>query len=612
MAVENASRLKMAGPIDPENGFPLWFEDTRGVRLELGLNPDPRTPAIGDLPRPGAPLSFPDNFPDESFYFLAEARLSVGGKGIQGRARVIFALEAAFGGAGTPKEGLNVVFARIRVRMDDLIPGANYKVTHPYGTIGFNEQDKLKPGFDEDKENKLEADENGRVFYTEDLGIVEGDPTAVLRSGKVAPFLKWAISVPNDGDGNEYIGDGANEQQITGSPFDTNFVIIEGRSIREGGGDPDPSDSNNPNKVWTDKFTVQGRKAKRVGASLTSATFAKETDGSFLLSIQAQSYAGQNLPLPDLRLVATGVHFKLNNEGEFYTGLGRAASVPSDARLVNITDSPPTSYPVKFTDLVIVESAVHDWTAGELTITAKSSDQDAVLKFNEKEISNPIKVGVAVPAEIIVKSSLGGEGRQRVAVIGTPTGNLPVEAIITPVPEVIAGETLTLNGNGSLGATNFAWSQNNGSPVTLTGANTEKVTFTPPTPGSYGFTLTVQGGDGTSANTNIDVIVQAKPQPGSDNLAFSLIDYRTARSQFRIEGSVNPDRVPNEIIVTFGDEKKEIGRSWADITGAWSVRRELLEGEPDYAALNPDPSGNNPIQASSKNDVKVGSLIFRN
>jgi hypothetical protein len=78
MAQENAKRLKAAGPIDPDNGFPLWFEDENGVRLELGinrdsLNPDPLVPAIGDLQKPANPLSFPDNFPDESFYFLAEA-----------------------------------------------------------------------------------------------------------------------------------------------------------------------------------------------------------------------------------------------------------------------------------------------------------------------------------------------------------------------------------------------------------------------------------------------------------------------------------------------------------------------------------------------------------
>jgi hypothetical protein len=132
MTKDNSNRLKAAGPIDPDNGFPLWFEDEKGVRLELGinrdfLNPDPLLPAIGDLQNPADSLKFPDNFPDESFYFLAEAELQVDGNGRAGRARVILALEAAFGGTGDPQEGLNVVFARIRVRMDNLIPGTQYE-----------------------------------------------------------------------------------------------------------------------------------------------------------------------------------------------------------------------------------------------------------------------------------------------------------------------------------------------------------------------------------------------------------------------------------------------------------------------------------------------------
>jgi hypothetical protein len=562
MAEENKSRLKAAGPIDPEDGFPLWFEDTNGVRLELGLNPDPRTPAIGDLPQPGAPLKFPENFPDESFYFLAEARLPVGGNGVVGRARVIFALEAAFGGAGTPKAGLNVVFARIRVRMDDLIPGEAYAVTHPYGTIDPKD---------------LTADENGRVFYTEDLGIVEGDGTAVLRSGQVAPFLIGTSPLPAP-DGN-YIGDGATEQQVTGSPFSTNFVMIEGSNIREGGGNPDPSDPSNLDRVWTDRFTVQGRKANRVGAWVDGTTYAQSTDGSgrSLLSVQARSIAGQ-----DLRLVATGVHFKLDSEGEFYTGLGQATTLPSDARLVNVSDSPPTSYPVTFTDLVLVESALYDLATKTLTIQARSSDPTNALltlpQLNDLPLtSNPQSFNRdAVPSDIIVQSSLGGKGRQRLEVVGIPKVNLPVEAIIAPPPPgAIAGEQVTLDGSGSLGATIFTWSQTAGSTVILTGANTAKVTFTPPTAESYTFNLTVQGNDGSS--DNIDITISVKPTPGPDTLTMTRQEYRTSARQFRIEGTVDVSQVPNEIVVTFRGQ--ELGRSMADITGAWSVRRTLFASQ---------------------------------
>lgn len=185
MAVTNPKHLSFAGPV-AESGFPMWIEDGHGVRLELAINNDPYTPAIGALQQPGAPVSFPANFPDEAFYFLAEARLDVGGDGVVGGARVSMALAAAFGGNGTPAPGANVVFSRLRVRIDDVIPGDAYVVKHPYGET-----------------DELVADERGRVFETVDLGISEGNTARVLETGQVAPFLAWT-----DGARRGNVGDG--------------------------------------------------------------------------------------------------------------------------------------------------------------------------------------------------------------------------------------------------------------------------------------------------------------------------------------------------------------------------------------------------------------------
>jgi hypothetical protein len=574
MATENEHRLKTVGPIDPDHGFPLWFEDENNLRLELGLNPDPLTPAIGELPIPGKKLSFPDNFPDEIFYFLAEARLTVAGTG---RAKVILALEAAFGGDGNPQQGLNVVFARIRVRMDGLTAGTKYTVTHPYGVID---------------PDKLEADERGRVFYTEDLGIVEGNPTAVLRSGKVAPFLQWSSAAP-DG----YIGDGVSERQITGSPFGTNFVRIEGPQIGSG--------TSNPDLVETNVFTVQGRKTKRVGAWLEGAAYNKVSDNNYLLIVQARSDENQ-----DLRLVASGVHIKLVGEDKFYTGLAQVTSLPSDAELVNVSDSPPTRYPVKkFVDRVIVESATHDRVAGVLTIKARSSDASATLSIPQLGLtlaSNPQSFPrIAVPAKIIVKSSLGGEGRQWVEVIGNPDGNLPVAAIIAPVLQAFADESIELDGSGSLGATAFSWIQTAGPTTgTLTNANAAKATFTPSQAGNYTFNLNVQGG-GSSASADITFAVD--PAPGPDTLTVDRRDYRTSSRQFRIDGSVLPTQVPNEIVVTFKGE--ELGRGIADIDGNWSVKKTLLQSQSN---LVPVPGDSVEVSSKRSGGAQSFNIIIRN
>lgn len=242
MAIRNPNRLSAAGPIVPAHGFPAWFEDANGVRLTIVTEPDPLAPAMGEIPVPGDPVSYPANFPEEAFYYMAEARLEVGGNGVVGRARVIMALEAAFQGDGTPeyassmamtpKPHLGVVFARLRVRIDDLVPGAHYIVRHPYGET-----------------DAFQADDRGRVFETCDLGVAEGNLNRVLVTGEIAPFLTWATGAPAG-----YIGDGASERAVSGGPF-RNHVEIAGPGIGQGS-----AHAAGPNLVRHNLFTIQGRR----------------------------------------------------------------------------------------------------------------------------------------------------------------------------------------------------------------------------------------------------------------------------------------------------------------------------------------------------------------
>src|SRR4029077_4990876 len=71
--------LKQVGPIDETNGYPLWYKDTNNVRAELCLEPGNANCIMGDLPNPGQPVSFPDNFPDEAFYSMADSSIDAGG-----------------------------------------------------------------------------------------------------------------------------------------------------------------------------------------------------------------------------------------------------------------------------------------------------------------------------------------------------------------------------------------------------------------------------------------------------------------------------------------------------------------------------------------------------
>lgn len=217
-----------AGPVDNATGYPFWFEDNAGMRLELCVDDeqDPLCPVVGERPDPAAPLSLPENFPDESFWWAAEAEIDTGGV----RARLILAQEAAFGGSEEVVGGQQVAFSRLRIRIDDLRPGAVYQVTTPYG------------------ERNVVADDRGRVFHTEDQGCLSPpcDFGAGL-DGQVGPFLRWDTGAPAG-----YVGDPNVEHAVTGSPTGTNYFRVRGPGAGGAGVDT----------IRTNLFTVQGRIAQ--------------------------------------------------------------------------------------------------------------------------------------------------------------------------------------------------------------------------------------------------------------------------------------------------------------------------------------------------------------
>jgi hypothetical protein len=563
MSIENPNRLAFAGPAHPANGFPMWFEDGTGLRLELVTDADPMAPAIADLQTPGAPVSFPGNYPDEAFYFMAEAQLPVGGAGVEGRARVILAIEAAFGGVGLPDPNARVVFARIRVRMDDVKPGQKYIITHPYGVI----DDPL-----------LTADDNGRFFHTFDLGIVENDCTAVLRTGQVAPFLQWDAGAPGG-----YIGDGVTDHKVTGSPFGTNFVRIEGPGIREGGGTPDPADPGNMDKVWTDLFSIQGRIAKQLGVG-PSRVAVGNTGAGFRVSAQAN-------------------RIDLIGNGRDYSGIADLVDFPVNLKLVNRTDRPPTVVNVVPTDAVYIERAQYDVAAQSLTVAARSSNSAAVLTVEatgEVVDTNPKVFGglSACPAELVITSSFGGTGRQAVELVGVSGGNLGVAAGAPATISTRVGVETILDGSGSRLATAFQWTQTGGAAVALTDSAIAQAKFTPTATGPLQFTLTVQGPGGPDSAT-VDVTVDAALPP--DVITIEQAEYRTSKRQFRAGGTIS--NVPNVVIVSFNGA--ELGRSQPDVTGAWSVRFDVPEGDPV-------PTNGDVLTINSNSGSETPNIIIRN
>lgn len=577
MSIVNTHRLAFVGPRDDQHGFPLWYEDETGTRLALGLAQDPNTPAIGELPQPGSPLSFPANFPDESFYFMAESRMSVGGAGVVGRARLILALEAAFGGAGVPAPDAHVVFARIRVRMDDVIPGATYVVTHPYGQT-----------------DALTADEDGRVFDTDDRGIADEQLDAVLRAGLVAPFLRWTAGAPA-----RYLGDGVSERPVTGSPFGTNFFRIDGPDVAAAGGPVDPGDPTNPDRIQSSLFTVQGKEAPRLGVELTSATYTR-TGPAIVVDLHATSAEGQALEtsgagLPRVALGTTGRH---------YTARAEAGAVPATAEVVNVTDEPVSRSTRDVVDRVDIDVAEFSPSAQTLTVSARSSDDTGpalqVEGIGALTATPTVFPGLGgVPAEIVVTSGAGGRASRLVSLKGPANPDLPIVADAGPDVSVVTGTVASLDGTGSRGGvTSWSWSQTTGTTVTLNDDTTPQPSFTAPAPETLSFELTVQGPSGQDSDT-VDLVVVPVPPP--DQITVEQAQFRTGRQQYRVSGTL-VGTPPSTVVVSFAGT--DLGQSAVDATGAWDVRRTLTAAE-----TNLRPTAGSQVEVRSTTGVPVLAAI---
>ena len=125
--------LGAVGPLDAATKFPLWYQDANGLRL--GYCFDPVFCFLGaQLPKPAQPPSVPNNFPEEMFYWDADASMPTNNGG---QAFMRLGLEAAFLPGPGVVDGQQVTFGRIRFRLDNLQAGATYTITHPYGVDTF-------------------------------------------------------------------------------------------------------------------------------------------------------------------------------------------------------------------------------------------------------------------------------------------------------------------------------------------------------------------------------------------------------------------------------------------------------------------------------------------
>ena len=493
----NGPGLAAVGPVSATDGFPVWYKDKTGLRLENCITADPLCPARGAMPDPAAPVSFPDNYPDEGFYSLVDTGAIDTSGG--GKARLGIALEQAFG-AGPVADGDQVTFARMRIKVTNLPDGVDYKFTTPVGTKTLQTSGKVP----------------GLLFDTEDIGIGgKGDFTGAL-GGRIGPFLTWdtfpndPALVPNAAGSDTYIGDGATLHAIKGSPYGVNFFRIEGPGINA-----NPTVDACPTVagpladcIETSLFSVQGKLATTSGVTAEQATYSRSSAGSGLLDVFASSEVGpQSVQVSD----ASGAAPEFNTTGLAgsnghylariaYTG----AQPPATVKVENVGDVPVSSKLINVVDRV-TGTASYDTGTRLLTVNAVSSDT-AVPRTLTVTGYGALTAGTFVsgtldapPPTVTVTSDAKGSAVLPVTITGSSRAPLPVVAQAGPDQTVSAGQTVTLDGTASAFAQTFSWTSPAG--ISLTNPTSANPTFVAPAPGTYSFTLTVTGPGGPSTAT---------------------------------------------------------------------------------------------------------------
>lgn len=485
-----SAELARVGPIDRANGYPAWYQDKSGLTLDFCQNLSAAELAGGwcvllppDVPSGAGPETFPNNFSDEHFYWLANAgdrRAPVPGTNQTVVAQLVLALEGAFGG-GPVVAGDQMVFSRLRIRLNPIPFDGNYTVYTPYGKFEFP--------------NQVAGD---RLFSTEDIGITPGAFAEALK-GRVGPFLLPSATpggtevppIPDlrpgqdpfhdilvntgaasayPGNGRRYVADPARVGPLTGSPLPD--YVIAGGATRNA--NIFRIEGPNGFVYETTDFTVAGRvfegaiagmaTVDRASYQRTATNRQVDVYATASPTLQARLPAGSpsatvstqmayfDAPctpsvdadgnfVPPYSAPANAVANQMLNTGRQYYGQSRPASIPSEvciqANAINSGGQATTVYmPAQLGDQIFISEALYDPNTQALSVKAKSSDQlvqqtlkvegfDAPLDASGQMVANEV---LAPPSKVVVLSSGKGLNEMQVSA-GTVTGGgstLPV------------------------------------------------------------------------------------------------------------------------------------------------------------------------------------------
>ncbi|QXI08295.1 cadherin-like domain-containing protein [Pseudomonas tensinigenes] len=521
--------------------FPMWYQDENQLSMELCQSRAASSRVAASVPpaymcillaEPGIyddaqPMIFPDNWPPEAFWFLAETTIADNAAGY-GVDAYVAGIEAAFA-SENPADGDQQSFARIRIRVNVPVAGT-YTITHPYGVETVN----------------VTAPGRRAINITRDIGIgAPGNFTGAV-NGAIGPFLRsvngpYTEVNPDTGATETFVGDPNLNEAVTGSPFNTNFLRITGpagtiqSSVFSLSGKV--LDNRQQTQVEIDRATY-----RRTAAGVRAEVFAKASNSSTLCFRETVAL----LPGPPPTPCQTSLLG--DNNGLFFGHRLGTGAVPPVV-VVTATNpagtTRPTAVSAKLTDVVKVQTARYNWANHSLLIEATSSDEVAIPDMVAQGYGRLSKTGTLQritvadltqpPATVTVKSAAGGGDTEAVVVVGSAPDTGENQA---PMTNADSGSTsfgvpITLSlltndsdpdGNNPLGITALTQPAAGQGTVALNG--TTSVVYTPPAvvnaPLTTTFTYKAQDAKGLASANPATVTITVAPNQAPTAVADSV------------------------------------------------------------------------------------------
>jgi hypothetical protein len=386
---------------------------------------------------------------------------------------------------------------------------------------------------------------------------------------------------------------------VVGSPTGFNRFAISGGGL----------------DVSTDQFTVQGKISTNHGVKADVAVVNGD-----MLDVFATS-GGSELQVKGVNgVMATTPMVTDPGSNRFYARVHLTGPAPANVTVENISDKPTSTSIVPVTAPVGITITQADYDGSNLTVAATSTNGYPLTVVGLGDLPDATAKAFSVgapPASVTVKNAAGGTATLPVTITGgsassvalppvapaadpgpvvdTGTGAVatgPQATIVAAAGTVKRGESTTLDGSFSSGATSYAWSQDSGPEVTIAGADTAKPTVTVPFyakttdtsprttsavgPAVIRLTVTGTGADGTTQTdtTTFDLGIV------NDNVAITTARHRLG-TELRIDGTstvpgaTGPLTPGTSVVVydtTAGRAVTKLGNVQVDNLGNWSLK----------------------------------------